>query len=104
MPSCASELSLWLGARLPLTTSLRVSVLSTLCPLRRMQDCVDALRLLLDPHRPNRTQSHRFKLIVDSPATDNCSTVYSGLPPRMAVAEAPPSFTSWADSSSFPHG
>ena len=103
-PSCASELSLWLGARLPLSTSLRISILSCLCPLRRLQDCVDAMRLLCDPNTPRL--GHKFKIITTHPAHDAyCSTLGGAtLPPRRVVTESPPSFTSWSDDKSFPHG
>ena len=37
-PECSTELSLWLAARLPLSTALRVHLLSAHCPLRRLQD------------------------------------------------------------------
>jgi len=104
-PSCAAELSFWLGARLPLSTSLRVSVLSNACPLRRLQDCVDAMRLLLDPHNSSRI-GHKYKIITSHPAHDAfCSTLGGALlAPRLVVAERPPSFTSWSDDKSFPHG
>ena len=45
VPGCPKELGLWLGARLPLSTALRVHVLSTLCPLRRLQVRAAAPRL-----------------------------------------------------------
>lgn len=103
-PKGAAELSLWLGARLPLTTSLRVAILSTRCPLRRLQDAVDATRLLLDPQRLER-RGHRFKVVVDPPASDQCSTL-GGPPqaPRLVVGEAPPNYASWSSDTSFPHG
>lgn len=37
VPECDRELSLWLAQRLPLSTSLRVHMLSNSCPLRRLQ-------------------------------------------------------------------
>lgn len=98
------ELSLWLGARLPLTTELRAQILSTLCPLRRMQDVVDALRLLCDPQRP-RGSGYKFKLILSHPATDMCGTIRGDqLAPRAVVALAPPSYTNWTSNNAFPHG
>jgi hypothetical protein len=105
MPDDAAELSLWLGARLPLSTGLRVSMLGTLCPLRRIQDAVDALRLLCDPHRPQR-HGHRFRVIFNHPATDDlCGTLGgSAQPPRATVAAAPPQYARWSSDTSFPHG
>ena len=50
-PKDASEFSFWLASRLPLTTQLRLHVLATACPLRRMIDLVAAMRLLAHPDR-----------------------------------------------------
>ena len=94
-PEALPELSLWLAARLPLSTDLRTHLLSTLCPLRRMQDVVDALRLILDPHR-SRPQ-HKYKLITSHAANDAyCSTLGGsvqqprlGAPPRALPCSAP---------------
>ena len=96
----------WLGARLPLSNSLRVHLLSTLCPLRRLQDAVDAMRLLSDPHRLDRTKQHKFKIIVQHPAHDAyCSTIGGAAQqPRLVVAEAPPKLANWTSEHSFPHG
>jgi len=111
-PASAAELSLWLGARLPLTTSVRASLLATLCPLKRLQDTVDVMRLLLDPNRPRGrsaglSQQHRYRLIVSSPASDaTCiASVGSELgAPRVVVGEALPEY-SWSSSdTAFPHG
>ena len=77
------------------------------CPLRRLQDTVDAMRLLCDPQRQER-KGHRYRLIVSHPATDSyCGTGLGGgasVPPKVVVAEAPPKFANWTDHSSFPHG
>ncbi|KAL1519982.1 hypothetical protein AB1Y20_023466 [Prymnesium parvum] len=102
MPDDPAALSLWLAARLPLTTSLRVTLLSCCCALKRMQNVVDGLRLLNEPHRLRF--GHRFRLIVSTPATDNCSTVGAQEMPRYVVGEALPPYTSWTDENSFPHG
>lgn len=104
-PTCGKELSLWLGSRLPLSTALRVHILSTLCPLRRLQDVVDAMRLLCDPERPGRA-GHKFKLIAVTPASDAQCTMSGGAleAPRYVVAEAPPAYTKWTSEDSFPHG
>lgn len=100
-----AELSFWLSARLPLTTELRAQLLATLCPLRRMQACVDALRLLCDPHRP-RDSNFKYRLIYDHPASDDlCGT--GGRPiehSRAIVGFNPPAYTRWTDSNAFPHG
>ena len=104
-PTDPSELSLWLGAHLPLSTGLRVAILSALCPLRRMQDIVDALRLLLDPQRGQR-RGHRFRVVSTPPASDaHCSGAGGGAElPRLVITEAPPTYTSWASPNAFPHG
>jgi len=104
-PEAEDELSLWLGARLPFTNELRIQMLSTLCPLRRMQDVVDALRLLCDPQRPRGAQ-YKYKLITSHPATDAyCRTIATPIQgPRAVVALAPPNWTNWSSSDSFPHG
>ena len=49
MPQGATELSFWLACRLPLTTALRIHLLSCTCPTKRLRDLVDAMRLLADP-------------------------------------------------------
>ena len=96
-----ADLSLWLGARLPLTTALRMRLLSCVCPLKRMTDVVDAMRLLLDPH--SSRFEHRLRLHVLTPSGDNCSAVgVPTQPPRFFVGEAPPTYA-W-DQNSFPHG
>ena len=92
-------LSHWLAARLPLSTNLRAALLATLCPLRRMQDVVDAMRLLLDPLRA-RADSFKYKLVVNHAAHDSfCGTGLGGAQPapRMVVALAPPTMVgAWA--------
>ena len=100
-PSEATELSLWLAARLPLTTRLRMNVLQCTCPLKRMRDVVDAMRLLLEPttHR-----FERFRLIVNTPSSDSCTTIGAATTvPRCVVGEAPPRYA-WNTESAFPHG
>lgn len=101
-PAEAEALSLWLAARLPLTTRLRMHVLQCTCPLKRMRDAVDAMRLLLDPG--TRRFEHRFRLFVHTPSSDGCNTL--GGPraaPRYIVGDAAPRYA-WGDESSFPHG
>lgn len=58
----ASRLSLWIGARLPLSARLHAGLLSCTCPLTRMRDVVDAMRLLAEPSPRRARPGHRFKL------------------------------------------
>lgn len=51
VPDDPSQLSFWLACRLPLTTALRAHLLGLDCPLKRLRDVVDALRLLSNPSR-----------------------------------------------------
>ena len=100
-PSEAEMLSFWLAARLPLSTSLRASLLACTCPLKRLHDVQDVMRLLIDP------DSHRFanrlRLVVETPVSDGCHT-FGGVPaPRTIVAEAAPRY-SWSADDAFPHG
>ena len=62
-PVDATQLSLWLGAHLPLSGRLRAQLLGCACPLRRMQDVVDCLRLLCEPER-ERGPSYKYKLLT----------------------------------------
>ena len=80
-------------------------VLSNLCPLRRLQDTVDAMRLLLDPQRVERV-GHKFRVVAMTPASDAyCSTLGGpSQPPRLVVSEAPAMYTNWSSSDAFPHG
>ena len=101
-PNEPEALSLWLAARLPLTTRLRMHVLQCTCPLKRMRDIVDTMRMLLEPS--GRRFEHRFRLIVHTPSGDSCTTI--GAPsavPRSIVGEAAPRYA-WNDQNSFPHG
>ena len=52
VPESASELTFWLASRLPLSSALRLHVLATTCPQKRMSVLVAAMRLLSDPERP----------------------------------------------------
>jgi hypothetical protein len=98
-------LSFWLASRLPLTTVLRAQLLSIACPLRRMMEITDILRLLDDPQRA-RGEGYRFKLLVNHAASDHyCSTgLNASMAPRMVVSPAPPPFSGWTSHNSFPHG
>lgn len=104
-PESAAELSLWLGSRLPLSTSLRANLLANLCPLRRLQDSVDAMRLLCDPHNSARV-GHKYKVLTTHAANDAYCGTMGGQPrpPQLVVAESPPAFTPWDHDSSTPHG
>ena len=60
VPQAGLELSFWLACRLPLSTSLRLHLLECNCPLQRLRDLVDVLRLLNNPARdcaPTRSGS-----------------------------------------------
>jgi len=83
LPAEPAELSLWLAARLPLTTALRVRLLACACPLQRMRDVVDAMRLLLDP------LSGRFHDRLRVHVVTPCSRRHQ--PPRSFVGDAAPS-------------
>lgn len=104
-PDDAAQLSHWLGSRLPLTTGLRTQLLGCACPLQRMKDAVDILRLLCDPHRA-RGDGYRFKLLVSHAASNTyCGTGLSASAhPRVVVSQAPPPFAGWSSENSFPHG
>lgn len=68
------------------------------------QDTIDAMRLLCDPQRLQRT-GHRYRVLAIHAANDAfCGTMGGNTqPPKMVVTEAPPTFMSWADPQSFPH-
>ena len=103
-PHSPSELSLWLAARLPLTTRLRLAMLASTCPLKRMADTVDVLRLLLDPSGASGRFAHRFRLHVSTPSNDACAGTSMAMhPPRFVVGEAAPGY-SWKAETSSPHG
>lgn len=84
LPAEPAELSFWLAARLPLTTALRLRLLACACPLQRMRDVVDAMRLLLDPVHSRRFYD-RLRVHVVTP----CSRRHQ--PPRSFVGDAAPS-------------
>ena len=58
----ASTLSLWLAARLPLAPKLLAQLIASTCPLTRMRDVVDAMRLLCEPSPRRERPTHRLKL------------------------------------------
>jgi len=49
VPEDAVGLTWWLASRLPLATALRHHLLECGCPLKRLRDTVDAMRLLANP-------------------------------------------------------
>lgn len=88
VPEEDAALSLWLGARLPLSTPVRTFLLSCTCPLKRMQDCVDAMTLLLhrDPRFAMRRpgQLPRLQVLLDTAEASGCELA----PPRKLVGWA----------------
>ena len=89
---------------LPLTTRLRLAMLASTCPLKRMADTVDVLRLLLDPSGASGRFAHRFRLHVSTPSNDACAGTSMAMhPPRFVVGEAAPGY-SWKAETSSPHG
>ena len=70
-PRDAAALSLWLAARLSLTTSLRLHLLALTDPLKRMRDCVDAMRLLAEPRAPARRYA-KFQVVWDTAEAGGC--------------------------------
>ena len=87
-------LSLWLGARLPLSTSVRLHLLSCACPLKRLRDCVDVMRLLSDDGQggsrytpPREDGLPKFEIVYDTAEASGCELE----PPREIVdwARAP---------------
>ena len=60
IPEDATPLAWWLASRLPLSTAFRAHLLRLDCPLKRMRDVVDALRLLVEPQRAASPANRRF--------------------------------------------
>ena len=58
----APKLSLFLAGRLPLTPRLLAEFIACSCPLGRMKDVVDAMRLLTEPSPRRSRPGHRFQL------------------------------------------
>lgn len=79
-PDDPVALGWWLAARLSLTTVLRRHLLSVPCPLKRMIDLVDALRLLHDPSAHGTAQASRrdggvgskLRLMYDTAEASGC--------------------------------
>ena len=70
-PDDEAELSLWLAARLSLTTALRSHLLGCTDPLKRMRDCVDAMSLLADPRQLQPTYA-KFQVVWDTAESGGC--------------------------------
>lgn len=85
----AAALSLWLAAHLPLATSVRTHLLACQCPLKRAQDCVDAMRLLSEEgHGADRYNAAgdpdslpKFRVVYDTAEASGCELE----PPRSIV-------------------
>ena len=72
-PENDAALSLWLAARLSLTTSLRAHLLALTDPLKRMRDVVDAMRMLSDPRRTRDPDSFaKFVVVWDTAESGGC--------------------------------
>ena len=78
-PDDPTDLAFWLSARLPLTTALRHHLLAVTCPLKRMVDVVDAMRLLLEPSKAAR--GSKLRIVYDTAEASGCELE----PPRMIV-------------------
>ena len=91
MPDAPIELGFWLGCRLPLTTAMRLHLLEVSCPLKRLRDVVDALRLLNNPaleYARVRNSPHgkgKFQVLWDTAEASGCELE----PPRRVVDWAP---------------
>ena len=70
-PRDDAALSLWLAARLSLTTALRGHLLACTDPLKRMRDCVDAMRLLANPRQP-KPPFAKFQVVWDTAESGGC--------------------------------
>ena len=81
VPDDAVDLGFWLACRLPLTTSLRFHLLALPCPLKRLRDVVDALRLLCDPSRADGRQLAKFEVLWHTAEASGCEVE----PPRAII-------------------
>mmetsp|Transcript_7571 Transcript_7571/g.22131 ORF Transcript_7571/g.22131 Transcript_7571/m.22131 type:complete len:288 (-) Transcript_7571:180-1043(-) len=72
LPKDALGLSMWLPARLPLTTELKAQFLFAFSPLWRLQNAIDVMRFLASDPLNDERYTHRFQRILDSPATGVC--------------------------------
>ena len=81
---------LWLAARLPLTSALRLHLLDCACPLKRMRDVVDAMQLIAgtsragDRYNARRGAMQKMVLEYDTAEASGCEIA----PPRPIVAWA----------------
>ena len=60
------------AARLSLTTALRSHLLACTDPLKRMRDCVDAMRLLADPRHARSPDFAKFTVVWDTAESGGC--------------------------------
>mmetsp|Transcript_46263 Transcript_46263/g.107725 ORF Transcript_46263/g.107725 Transcript_46263/m.107725 type:complete len:273 (-) Transcript_46263:70-888(-) len=90
VPADDVAFSFWLGSHLPLTTPVRAHLLGCTCPLKRMRDCVDLLRLLVgadgDRFSSRSRELRKFRLIYNTAEASGCELE----PPRKFVAWAQP--------------
>eukprot|EP00967_Tisochrysis_lutea_P055871 scaffold70414_cov35-Tisochrysis_lutea.AAC.1 len=88
----AAALSMHLAARLPLTTTVRLHMLSCTCPLKRMRDIVDAMETLTCPKaragggryataENGEERLHKFRLVYDTAEASGCELE----PPRPVI-------------------
>lgn len=85
-PDEPNELAFWCAARLPLTTGLRHHLLALQCPLKRMRDIVDVMRILLDPSGTVRRTRDigtpgKLQILYDTAEASGCELE----PPRPIV-------------------
>jgi hypothetical protein len=72
VPEEATALAHWLACRLPLTTAFRLHLLRLTCPLKRMRDVVDALRLLSSPQNADERRFGKFQLLWQTAEASGC--------------------------------
>lgn len=72
VPSEDASLAYWLGSRLPLSTGFRAHLLACTCPLKRMRDVLDALRLLANPNRAGDDRFGKFTLRWQTAEASGC--------------------------------
>ena len=96
-PLHMKTLSFWLAARLPLAPGLRGKLAQCTCPLQRMRDTVDIMRMLLQeaaigPQPHPRRFAHRFQLVPAPPPLSATAPflVDEAAPPPATEAEPAP--------------
>ena len=87
-PEDPIDLAFWCAARLPLTTALRHHLLAVTCPLKRLVDVVDAMRLLLEPNAQGSARARRggganskLRVVYDTAEASGCELE----PPRLII-------------------